>query len=173
MIHLTSGRRHRRQAGFSLLETLIAVLVLSVGVLGLAGLQFIGLKEGQTSYQRSQAVLLAYEIADRMRANRAAAATGAYALTSNASLSAPAANCASTACTAAQMASYDVYNWYQRVKSTLPSGTASIGCTDSCDSGRKQTVILQWDELRTGTVGSGCSSSVSSKDGCVAVNVAP
>lgn len=169
------GRRRSRfdQRGFSLLEILIAVLVLSIGVLGLAGLQFFGLKEGQTSYQRSQAVIFAYEMSDRIRANRTAAAGGSYALASGASLSAPGNDCSTGSCTAAQMAAYDIYNWYARVQASLPSGTASIACNDTCGLGRKMTVIVQWDETRSGTAGSGCSTTATSKDGCIAVNLAP
>ncbi len=62
-------RWNQRQYGFSLLEVLIALLVLSIGLLGLAGLQTLGLKFNMQSYQRTQAALLAYDIVDRMRAN--------------------------------------------------------------------------------------------------------
>lgn len=60
-----------RQRGFTLIETLIAALVLSVGLLGLAGLNAVSHKLTHSAYLRSQAASLAYEIADAMRANRA------------------------------------------------------------------------------------------------------
>lgn len=62
-------RSGHRQAGFTMIEVLITVLVLSIGLLGLAALQATGLKESQMAYMRSQAVLLAYDMADRIRAN--------------------------------------------------------------------------------------------------------
>ena len=59
-----------RIGGFSLLEVLIALVVLSVGLLGLAALQAAGLRGSSSAFQRSQAVVLASDIADRMRVNR-------------------------------------------------------------------------------------------------------
>ena len=66
------------QAGTSLLEVLIAVVVLSVGLLGLAGLQVAGLRVNQGAMQRSQATMLAYDVLDRMRSDRTAALAGKY-----------------------------------------------------------------------------------------------
>lgn len=66
---LSSPSNKRSQRGFTLIEVLIAALVLSVGLLGLAGLQGIAQKLGYSAYQRSQAASLAYEIADAIRAN--------------------------------------------------------------------------------------------------------
>lgn len=68
----------RKQAGTSLLEVLIAVVVLSVGLLGLAGLQVAGLRVNQGAMQRSQATMLAYDVLDRMRSDRTAALAGKY-----------------------------------------------------------------------------------------------
>lgn len=68
----------RKQAGTSLLEVLIAVVVLSVGLLGLAGLQVAGLRVNQGAMQRSQATMLAYDVLDRMRGARTAALAGNY-----------------------------------------------------------------------------------------------
>lgn len=68
----------RAQAGTSLLEVLIAVVVLSVGLLGLAGLQVAGLRVNQGAIQRSQATMLAYDVFDRMRSDRTAALAGKY-----------------------------------------------------------------------------------------------
>ena len=69
---------HLLANGFTMVELLVAVLVLSIGLLGLAGLQAAGLRNNQSAYLRSQATILAYDVADRMRATRAAAAAGAY-----------------------------------------------------------------------------------------------
>ena len=64
-----------KNAGFTLIEVLIAMLVLAVGLLGLAGLQATSLRNNQSAYNRSQATQLAYDIADRMRANSAGIAS--------------------------------------------------------------------------------------------------
>nr|WP_297355420.1 type IV pilus modification protein PilV [uncultured Caldimonas sp.] len=72
---------HRaRQRGATLIETLVAVLVLSIGILGIAGLQARALQNNQSAYERSQAVMLSYFALDAMRANLAAAKSGSYAL---------------------------------------------------------------------------------------------
>jgi type IV pilus assembly protein PilV len=64
--------------GFTLIEAMVALLVLSIGLLGVAGLQLTSLRSNTSSSYRSQATFLAYDIADRMRANRQAAMAGSY-----------------------------------------------------------------------------------------------
>jgi type IV pilus assembly protein PilV len=68
----------RRQGGFTLLEVLIAALVLAIGLLGLASLYAVGLKSADSANQRTKATLLAEDIFERMRANRDAALGGDY-----------------------------------------------------------------------------------------------
>ena len=62
--------RHRRESGFSIVEVLVALLVLAIGLLGLAALQAQGLRFNHDAYVRTQATNLAYDIVDRMRTNR-------------------------------------------------------------------------------------------------------
>lgn len=69
------------QAGFSLLEVLVAIVILSLGILGLAGLQSAALKNAHSAMLRAQAAQYAYDMADRMRANRRDAIEGHYNLT--------------------------------------------------------------------------------------------
>ena len=69
------GRGHA-QTGSSLLEVLVAVVVLSIGLLGLAGLQMTSIKGSHSAYMRSQATLLAYDLADRARTTRALTQAG-------------------------------------------------------------------------------------------------
>jgi len=66
-----------RQSGFTLLEVLVAILVLSIGLLGLAGLMASSIRNNHSAYQRTQATWLAYDMIDRMRVNRANAITSA------------------------------------------------------------------------------------------------
>jgi len=72
-----------RERGFSLVEVLVALLILSVGLLGIAGMQTLSVQMNVSARQSSQATYLAYEIIDRMRANRQAALAGSYNHDSN------------------------------------------------------------------------------------------
>lgn len=82
-LHISARPLHgrpSRQQGTTLIEALVAVVVLSIGLLGMAGLQANALKLNQTSMQRSQATILAYSILDQMRSDTAAAKAGDYDL---------------------------------------------------------------------------------------------
>ncbi len=119
----TDSKRHQ-QSGFSLVEVMIALVILSVGMLGIAGLYVQSLQAGRTSMFRHNAVTLAGDVADRIRANpraavaynHAAAATG----TDNACVM------GGVDCIPAEMAANDIFLWQAQAKDTLPGGTVSI-----------------------------------------------
>ena len=125
-------RVRSREPGFSILEVLVAVLILSVGLLGLAGLQTLSLKSNVSAAQRSIATQLAYDMSDRMRANQASVLSGDYNYASYSVSNAAGTNttaCASAAgCTSSQLAQEDVYEWNQQICAQLPQSTA---CTAS------------------------------------------
>lgn len=115
----------RTESGFTLLEVLVALLVLSVGLLGLAALQTIGMKFNHQSYQRTQAVFQAYDIIDRIRANPRARDSyqnvpGGFTVTNT--------NCIAvgTPCTPTELANYDIAVWKRAVEQTLAEGQASV-----------------------------------------------
>ncbi|UNJ99272.1 type IV pilus modification protein PilV [Ralstonia insidiosa] len=89
--------------GYALLEALIALLVISVGLIGFSRLQLVGMSSSNISTQRSKAVYLAYEISDRIRANLSGYSAGAYSNLSG-TASNPGCVSASTGCSAAQIA---------------------------------------------------------------------
>jgi len=131
-----------KNTGFTLIEVLIATLVLAVGLLSLAGLQATGLKNNQSAYNRSQATQLAYELADRMRANFVGKARYTSVLPSSATAK---PNClTTTGCTPTDMAENDLYEWNIAVKS-LPSGIGTIGVTANIF-----TIQIRWDDDRDG-----------------------
>ncbi len=140
--------------GFTLIEVLVAMFVLALGLLGLAGLQASALKNNQSAYYRSQATQLAYDIADRMRANLAEAknfATSQYDSDVLAPTSATnQANCkTTTGCSTAQMAQQDLFEWNQQVTTLLPLGTGTINA-----SGFIYTIVINWDDDHDGDVDS-------------------
>lgn len=111
-----------------MLEVLIAVLVLSIGLLGLAGLQAASLRNNYSSYLRSQATLLAYGMSDRMRANMAGVTAGNYNVASTAIPSAV-STCTGAGCTPAEMAQNDANEWKNTLKSELPGPPPPAGST--------------------------------------------
>lgn len=102
----------QRQAGFNLIEVLVALLVLAVGLLGLAALQNFSLGATHQSYQRTQATIVIQEIIDRMRANPAASLGGLYSLAAY-TRTPPGigSDCAAVSCTPADLANYDMARW--------------------------------------------------------------
>ncbi|MFC1665830.1 type IV pilus modification protein PilV [Pseudomonadota bacterium] len=122
-----------KQDGLSLIEILVTIVILAIGLLGLAGLQMTGVRNNHTAYQRTQASSLAYEIMDRIRANPTGASANNYLI--NLTTSIPSApeipdnNCYDAACTPAQLASADLSQWYTEVQDRLPGGAARIMLT--------------------------------------------
>jgi type IV pilus assembly protein PilV len=115
--------------GFTLLEVLIAVLILSIGLLGIAGLQAKGLQFNHSAYLRTQATFLAYDIADRMRANMVGVTAGNY----NAGAANADAQCitaGSALCSTSDMAGHDLSEWNAALASALPGGNGIV-CIDA------------------------------------------
>ena len=113
--------------GATLMEALVAVLLLSVCALAYAALQLRGLSTNTSSMWRSKAAVLASEMADRMRANRAGVAAGSY--NSLTAVAAPACG-ANSNCTTAQMAQLDFAQWNATLAAQLPGGSGVV-CIDS------------------------------------------
>ena len=151
--------RHASHTGFSLIEVLVALFVLSIGLLGLAALQTTGLKFNHQSYERTQAVLQAYDIIDRMRANKSGSGSTINTTYSNVTLGAvPGTTDCATAtvppgCTGDQLAEYDIRKWNTANAALLANGKGAI-CkgsfsTDlsSCDTtGSVYRIAITWKE---------------------------
>ena len=114
----------KRHTGFTMIEILVALLVLSIGLLGLAALQATGLRYNHSSYLRSQAVLQAYDMADRMRANLPGVQAGAYNNLSG--IPSTHTDCGATSCNTTQMAQFDLWQWNTDNQRLLPSGTGTV-----------------------------------------------
>jgi len=127
-----------RQRGATLIEVLVAMLILAIGLLGLAGLQTVSVQSNQGAYYRSQATILANDIVDRMRANRVAA----LADRSSYSASFPTPN--SNNAIAGTVAQQDVNGWLNDLALSLPQGTGSL----SLDNSNNVTVTICWNDRR-------------------------
>lgn len=129
------------QTGVTLIEVLAALVIISIGLLGIASLQANSLKLNHSAYLRSQATELAYEMVERMRANRDQARLGNYdlALTS----AAPAG---------ADLISTDQAAWINEITRVLPNGQGSITSTQVTAGPpplRRVTVTVNWFDDRT------------------------
>lgn len=135
------------QRGFSLLEVLIALAVLSIGLLGLAALQTVGLRINHDSYQRTQATILAYDIIDRMRANSKGLTDGKYnlVLVGDNYPFPPGKNCASVDCSTNDLAEYDITVWHTVLAKKLSDGKGAISTVVSGGISTR-TVTISWRE---------------------------
>lgn len=140
-----------REGGFTLVEVLVAVLVLSIGLLGIAALQTASMRGTQAAYFRSQASALSYQIVDAMRANPEAAEDGAYATGFDDGASG--INCDTS------LAASDLCTWKEAIESRLPAGQGLV----SVDGSDLATICLRWaepeDEVReVGTSTGSCNA---------------
>ena len=128
------------ERGVGMLELLVAILILSFGILGIAALQARALSYSQLSTFRSQATALTDDVLDRMRADRVSARAGTWDTASN--------QPASRYGTTGTWADRELADWKHRVETLLPSGTASItaGTSSSATSPVRITVQIQWAE---------------------------
>lgn len=123
----------RRTAGFSMIEVLIAVLVLAIGLLGVAAMQTTALKNNQSALQRSQATMLSYSMMDAMRANRNVAMIGSYNLAKT--CSAPATG---------SLITNDQNAWITALKANL--GNQSSTCGEITCNTTTCNVKVYWDD---------------------------
>ena len=137
----------QQQQGFTLVESMVSLVVLSVGMIGIAALYAQGLGAGRSALYRTQAVNLVADMADRIRANRIA--IGAYA--------GPAANngCdplgGGVDCTPAEMAAHDLFLWEQQVLQALPNGQWQVQVNGGTLP-PSYTIQVAWDEVGQGQV---------------------
>lgn len=135
-----------RQSGVGLIEVLVAVLILSIGLLGISFVQALALTGNNSSMSRSMAVVASYSILEAMRADRVNAVAGSYnqTLTGNSSCTVA----STTALAAAQLAA-----WCVELRNTLGIADTTTG-TVACNANADCTVTIQFDDSRIGAGGS-------------------
>jgi type IV pilus assembly protein PilV len=150
-----------RQRGFSLIELLVAVLVMGIGVLGVTALQLVSLQNNRAALVRAEAVQLAYDMMDRIRANPegnpAGAAYGGLGI-GDGPPNPPGSYCRTAACTPAQMVAFDQAMW----KCMLGSHVDTPVCTAMFAAGL----------LPANPQGDGQQAGLPNGDGAIAVNAA-
>lgn len=150
-VNRSAKQKHR---GFGLIEVLAALLVTTVGVLGMAGLQSKSLQHNHVAYLRSQAVIIGNDMMDRIRVNRSLATSandyvvnlGDYT-SSQCTTDAYPDICETGACNGSQLAEYDIKQWKFQMACLLPDADGSITIENS-PSGRIYVITMQFDETR-------------------------
>jgi type IV pilus assembly protein PilV len=144
----------KKQAGFSMLEVLVSMVVIMVGALGIAGMQLLAVTSTENARYQNVATILASSLAANMQANVSYWGTppGTITISGATNTGGPAAydgacNLAAP-CTAVQMAGHDLKTWGQDVATMLPSGTASLSCPGG--SPAVCTLTLSWAERNVG-----------------------
>jgi type IV pilus assembly protein PilV len=138
MYNATNFVKIKNQHGFTMLEALLTLFVLTIGVLGVAGLQMRAMSAGGTAMQRTMVLMKSQELLERMRANTSVLASynGAGAGVNG--------NCNDgvTVCTAATQASHDLFMWRQDLLAMLPSVTG----TPIVVAGTTVTITVNWTD---------------------------
>ncbi|HEX5960396.1 MAG TPA: type IV pilus modification protein PilV [Rhodanobacteraceae bacterium] len=151
MTHSLPARHARwRQSGIGMIEVLIAVLVVSIGFLGMAALQAKALSTNNSAMARSMATVASYSILDAMRADIVNAKLGAY----NGTVTAGATSCPAAGTT---LAGAQLNAWCVELGKTL--GTTATTGNINCSVVGDCTVTIQFDDSRAGTVGTSVGSS--------------
>ena len=139
--------RYKHGNGFTLIEVLVALVILAVGLLGMASLTATSMQSSQSAYYRSQASLLASDILERMRGNEKsngdsqAVGTDDYVMTLTSSSACPASpGC--TTCTPEEQAAIDLHTWCTDLRAGIPNGGAVIARTGS----NQYRIEVNWQE---------------------------
>ena len=139
----------RRQRGITLIESLVAIVVAALGILGIVGVQMRTLADTSTSLRRAQAIRLIEDLGERMRTNPSALAN-LNTYVANFAASPSVGSCAS-GCDLTQLATYDLAVWKKAVGDTLPAGKVSIFVPPAASAlaagqGRQLGVMVAWRE---------------------------
>ena len=149
---MSESRTSRSEAGFGLIEVMAAVMVLEIGAIGFAALQMRSMQVSGDSYYRTQAMAIAQDLAERMRANDDASATTVYLNAASWTGTPSTTSCITASCNPAAMAAFDVANVRTTAQTLLPQGLVNM---EACIGSSRTCVYVAWDGLQptSGTSG--------------------
>ena len=140
----------KKNQGFAMIEALVAILILSIGVLGMVGMQSAAIRYEQNSWARSAVSMMGGEIADRIRANAGTANNTAYSYTNNyvdertlideGSAFTLTVDCTSTVCTPDQLAIFDLIRWRDSLNRLAPGAVGLV----SGSRAQSYVVTIAW-----------------------------
>lgn len=144
--------------GFTLLEVMIALVIFSVGLLGLAGMQMGGMQNNHSALLRTIATQHTYDIAERIRSSR-----GSFIVDDGAGNT----SCSGASCTTVISDDYDA--WIATIGQTLPSGKGTV----TNIAGGAVLVTVRWDEDRNGATGTNCPPQGPVDLQCIQLTIVP
>ena len=167
-----------RQTGVTLIEVLIALILMAFGLIGIAAMQTAAISNNVISGQYTQAATLAQNMAERMRGNRDGVVNNLYAKAAG-TVGNPPSNCYSAACSSADQAAWDLAVWYASAApnvslgnvpagptANLPGALVSITCAATCNTDSVRVITVYWDGDNNGATGTGCDATLSTDLRC-------
>ncbi len=154
------------QHGVGLIEVLVAILIISVGLLGVASLQSLSLSEGASSYFNTRAQMATNDIIDRIIANRTQATTGSY--TNPIPAARPAPDCDTLGCTPTEIVAHDLWQVFDNINSTNSLPRSALNITyDNILS--EYSIAVTWDASGNGDsyIAPSCSVGNTLVNGCM------
>lgn len=169
----------RRHSGFSMVEVLVTLVVIAIGVLGVAALQLNALKYTKESFSRSAASVLAGDLSDRMRGNMAGVKAGYYArnfgYTTAHSTAVTAPSCGTTSdCNAQTLAQLDLSSWLAAIAAALPGGTGAVVPVNN--NAFVYRIVVMWQEkslVDSSTIDASCDGPLVAGVRCQSVTFMP
>jgi len=134
-----------------MIEVLVTVLILAVGVLGVAAMQVTTYQNLSVSHSASIAAMVAEDFSERMRANGAEALADTY--NHSADPGEAYTDCIANVCSTSQLAGYDVGTWWEELGANLPLGRGQVARNGGTNT---FTLTVRWDEDRSGSTGTNC-----------------
>ncbi len=155
-----------KQHGFSMIEILITLVIVSLALLGSAGLQAYAIKTNLGGQYRNQAAFLVADIVERMEANKLySVTTSGY----NTGL-AQTIDCTTNNCSPTQLAAYDMTNWQSTVSGVLPSGTGTVTQLVAGNPSTYQ-VTVNWVDRKTNAQYSAASAAAATENYSITSNI--
>jgi type IV pilus assembly protein PilV len=152
-----------RQRGLTIIESMVALVVISIGLLGMAALQLTGMRQNSSALHQSKAVWAGYTMADRIRANNIRFADYSGIDTDNSYSQ----DCMSSPCNNAQLVTADAAEWTDNM-GDLPGGRGQV-----TGNANQLIVTVMWDDEGTGATGTGCGNNAQVDLTCYSVNLIP
>lgn len=151
------------QRGLTIIESMVALVVISIGLLGIAALQLTGMQQNTSALHQSKAVWAGYTMADRIRANNIRFASY-LGIDTNGSYS---QDCMSSPCNNTQLVTADASEWTDNIRE-LPGGRGQV-----TGNANQLIITVMWDDEGTGATGTGCGGNAQVDLTCYSINLIP